>query len=157
MDKTLKQIAAANRAILKVRAIKLPNGMEEPGCSLPFDIMFLNAWTQDAIAGTCKAIDEAMEVMEKKHLGTEKNKEGKVVDKVWTTKKLQAFAKEQDKYLSKKVEPALILKSFSLQSFLDMDKDPYWRKINEKRPIPQDYVSLLMEAGLIEDDTKTEK
>ena len=149
-DLTIRQVIAANRAIRRVRDQNQGNGQAAPGVTFPTMIMFQNAWTQNEIKGCVEGYDESVKALRARFDKTKKEK-GKDVPIPWTAKDMDEFNKALSKILDKPAT-GVALKSFSMSEFAEMDEDEYLKEANKEHPIPQEYFSLLMEAGLLEDD-----
>ena len=138
---TYKQLLATDKGISRVRDKENMMGAIIPGCTFPSNIMFLNAYNQNFIKGLVKAIIEGAKPI----LDKFKDSKGE-----WKKDGLANFLKEEDEYL-KKVEKGVALRTYSMKELSKID-DEYYQKANENTPVPQEYISLLMEADLIEDD-----
>jgi len=149
---TIKQAVAANKAISRVRDQNLMTGGSIPGCTFSTMIMFRNAWTQNQLEATIKGYTEALEAIRKKHQKFAPEDKDKKVPLELKPKEQKAMSDELDKLLNSPAE-GLVLKKYSLKELVEMDEDDYLKKVNEKHPVPQEFISLLMEAGLIDDDT----
>lgn len=146
-DLTVGQVVGINRAITRVRDAQNQMGQVIQGCSLPMELMFLNAWTQNEIKSIVEGVEEAQKGLRKKYI--KKDKDGEPVP--LKASDLEKMQKEIDTKLAEKAEVSL--KKYKLSDLKKLDEESYL-EMNRDHPVPQEYVSLLMDAGLIEDDTK---
>jgi len=143
---TRKQVIAVDRAIGRVRDATTQQGMTLPGCILPVNIMVLNAWNQSQVQAAAIAVYAKIDDIKKGLI--DKNNQ-------WKENGFKDYNKQKEAYLNEIVEN-ITLKTYPLKDLKKIDEDEYFRRVNEKNPVPQEYFSLLMEANLIEMEAKEE-
>ena len=146
-DKSVKytksQVLAVNRAITRVRDKTNMMGQTIPGCNFHSSIMFLNAWNQNHAKGEVEGIIDAMKPIRKKN--QEKD------EKTWKKGGMQKFLDAEVEYLKQEAE-GIQFRTYSLKELSKCDTDEYLKKANAETPVPQEFYSLLMDAGLLIDD-----
>lgn len=144
---TKSQVLAVNRAIARVRDKQNMMGQTIPGCNFPSSIMFLNAWNQNHAKGEVEGIFEAMKPIRKKYQDANEK---------WKKDGMKKFLKEENEYLKGEAK-GIELRPYSLKELSKCDTDEYLKKANAETPVPQEFYSLLMEAGILIDDLEEKK
>lgn len=150
---TKSNVLAVNRAITRVRDKQNMMGQTIPGCSFPSSVMFLNAWNQNHAKGEVDGIIEAMKPVRKKNQDDKGQWIKKVQDEKgkWSKGGMEKFAEAEATYLKKEAE-GIEFRPYSLKELSKCDTDEYLKKANAETPVPQEFYSLLMDAGLLIDD-----